>query len=249
MRLKDKVAIVTGSTSGIGRATVEVFVREGARVLVTGRNREEGALAQVHLRAAAQAQGAGDALFVAADLTAAAGAAEVVAAAVNRWGRIDVLVNNAAMMSHELVEALSDADWDRVMAVNLRSPFILARQCLAHMGEGAAIVNISSVHAVETMPGLAPYAASKGGLESLTRALAVELHDRKIRVNAARLGAVDTRMLWNNPNVASGLEQVDRTQVGTPEQVAEAILFLASEQSAFTTGAILNVDGGRLAVL
>lgn len=249
MRLRDKVAIVSGSTSGVGRATAERFVQEGARVLVTGRNVKEGDAAATALRQLAGRQGAGDAVFVAADLAGIEGVAVIVDAAITRWGRIDVLVNNAAMMTFDPIATLSLEDWDRVISVNLRAPFLLTRQCLPHMGKGATIVNISSVHAAETMAGVVSYATSKGGLEAFTRGLAVELRDRGIRVNAARLGAIDTPLLWNNPNVKSGKEKINPRDVGSPAQVAEAILFLASGESTFTTGAILNVDGGRLAVL
>lgn len=249
MKLEKKVAIVSGSTSGIGRATAERFVAEGALVLVTGRNEEEGTAAQQELQALADGQGAGGARFVPSDLATQEGPGVIVDAALREWGRVDVLVNNAAMMTFEPIQALEEADWDRLFMVNLRAPFALAHRCLPHMPAGAAIVNVSSVHAVETMPGVVPYAASKGGLEAFTRGLAVELRDRGIRVNAVRLGAVDTPLLWSNPNVKSGKEKIDPKDVGTPAQVADAILFFASADSAFSTGAILNVDGGRLAVL
>jgi glucose 1-dehydrogenase len=244
MRLKDKVAIVTGSTSGIGRATAELFARQGARVLVTGRNRSEGEEVVAGLAGAP-----GEAAFFAADLGAPNGPDAVVQAAIERWQRVDILINNAAMMTFDRIDCLSLEDWDRVLNVNLRAPFQLARAVLPHMRDGGAIVNISSVHAAETMAGVVPYAASKGGLEAFTRGLAVELRERDIRVNVARLGAVDTPMLWNNPNVKAGREVIDPKDVGAPEDVAEAVLFLAGVESAFITGAILNVDGGRLAAL
>lgn len=249
MRLKDKVAIISGSTSGIGLATAGLFLEEGASVLVTGRDVADRESTETTLQAIIKRQLTGDMLFVAADLADAGGPSRIVDAAVGRWGRVDILVNNAAMMTFDPIESLDEAAWDRVIAVNLRAPFVLARRCLPHMGRGGAIVNISSVHAVETMAGVVPYATSKGGLEAFTRGLAVELRDRGIRVNAARLGAVDTPLLWSNPNVRSGKEKIDPKDVGTPRQVAEAILFLASDESAFSTGAILNVDGGRLAEL
>lgn len=249
MRFRDKVAIVTGSTSGIGRATAQRFVEEGARVLVTGLEEAEGPAAVAELLGLAGRQGAGDALFVHADLADPGGPQRIVDSAVSRWGAIDVLVNNAAMMTFDPIASLDEAAWDRLFAVNLRAPFALVRRALPHMRSGGTIVNISSVHAEETMAGVVPYAASKGGLEAFTRGLAVELRPRGIRVNAARLGAIDTPLLWSNPNVKSGKEQIDRASIGTPLQVAQAILFLAGAESSFTTGAILNVDGGRLADL
>lgn len=249
MRLQNKVAIVTGSTSGVGKATAHLFAREGANVLVTGRNREEGESLEAELRRDAAKREVGDVLFVPADLAVTGAMHSIVDAAVARWGKVDILVNNAAMMTFGPVCEMEEEDWDRLMDVNLRAPFVLARRCLPHMADGSAIVNVSSVHAEETMSGLVPYATSKGGLEAFTRGLAVELRPRHIRVNAVRLGAVDTPLLWNNPNVRSGVEKIDPADVGTPEQAAQSILFLASGEAAYTTGAILNVDGGRLAVL
>src|SRR5690606_480774 len=115
--------------------------------------------------------------------------------------------------------------------------------CIPHMAPGSAIVNVSSVHARATGPTVASYAASKGGLEALTRALAVEYDEQRIRVNAIRPGSVDTPMLWENPNVKAGKEDVARLELGRPDQIVEAILFLVSEAASFITGAVLNVDG------
>lgn len=249
MRLRDKVAIVTGSTSGIGRATAELFVREGANVLFTGRSEKEGEAIVASLSDVASPEFGGEAGFVAADVSKSAEVRRVVQAAVDRWGRIDTLVNNAAMMTFDAIADLSEDDWDKVLAVNLKAPFLFTKFALPHMREHAAIVNVSSVHAAATTPAVVPYAASKGGLEAFTRGLAVELRDRGIRVNAVRLGAVDTPMLWENPNVKAGKEKIDRADVGKPEQIAEAILYLCSDAAGFTSGAVLNLDGGHLARL
>lgn len=140
----------------------------------------------------------------------------VIQAAVGRWGRIDILVNNAAMMTFDPITDLSEEDWDVVLAVNLKAPFLFSKFALPHMQDRAAIVNVSSVHAAATTRTVVPYASAKGGLEAFTRALAVELRDRGIRVNALRLGAIDTPMLWNNPNVKSGAEKIDPADVGNP---------------------------------
>lgn len=247
LRFADKVAIVTGSTSGIGRATGERLVAEGAKVIFTGRSRDEGQA--IVERLAQQSSAAGEAAFVAADALKAAEIRQVIDEAVGRWGRVDCLVNNAAMMTFDPIEHLGEEDWDRVLGVNLKAAFLFTKFSLAHMRQGAAIVNVSSVHAAATTASVVPYASSKGGLEAFTRGLAVELRERGIRVNAVRLGAVDTPMLWDNPNVKSGKEKIDPSDVGKPEQVANAILFLCSDAAGFTTGAVLNVDGGRLAQL
>lgn len=246
MRLKNKVAIVTGSTSGIGRATAELFVREGAKVLFTGRNEKEGDAIIASFGDVYSSGSGGEARFVAADVAKSNEVQTVVQAAVDCWGGIDFLVNNAAMMTFDPIAELSEEDWDKVFAVNLKGPFLFTKFALPHMREHAAIVNVSSVHAVATTPAVVPYAASKGGIEAFTRGLAFELRERGIRVNAVRLGAVDTPMLWENPNVKSGREKIDPADVGKPEQIAEAILYLCSEAAAFTNGSVLNVDGGRL---
>ena len=249
VRLRDKVAIVTGSTSGIGRATAQLFFCEGAKVLFTGRGEKEGQSIVDALRDGTSAGGEAEAAFVAADVSKSSDVQKVVQAAVDRWGRVDTLVNNAAMITFDPIAYLEEDDWDKVLAVNLKGPFLFTKFALPHMNEHSAIVNVSSVHAAATTPNVVPYASSKGGLEAFTRALSVELRDRGIRVNAVRLGAVDTAMLWDSPNVKSGKEKIDPADVGKPEQVAEAILYLCSDAAGFTNGAVLNVDGARLARL
>jgi len=143
---------------------------------------------------------------------------------------------------------LEDAEFDRVLAVNLRSVFLFCKYAAPHMPPGSAVVNVSSVHAHETEAGVAPYAASKGGMEAFTRALALEWRPRKIRINCVAPGAVDTPMLWNNPNVKSGRETVGGA-VGAPEDLAAAICFLASDEAKFVKGTTLIADGARLDVL
>jgi NAD(P)-dependent dehydrogenase (short-subunit alcohol dehydrogenase family) len=168
--------------------------------------------------------------------------------AVSTWGRIDVLVNNAAVMTFDPVVQLSEGDWDRVLAVNLKGAFLFCKHAVPHMPPGSAIVNTSSVHAFETEPGVAPYAASKAGLQGFTRALALEVAGRKIRANCVAPGAVDTPMLWNNPNVKSGKEKITGA-VGRPEDIAAAICFLAAGEARFISGTTLVADGCRLDIL
>ena len=140
---------------------------------------------------------------------------------------------------------LSEDEWDRVMDVNLRSVFLFCKHGVPHMPPGGAIVNLSSVHAHATTKGVVPYAASKGAIESFTRGFSEEMLARRIRINCVAPGAVDTPMLWNNPNVQSGVETVDGA-VGWPDNIAAAIAFLASDEAAFITGTTLIADGGRL---
>ena len=245
MKLAGKVAIITGGTSGVGKATALRFVAEGARVIIVGRNVAHGEDTIAQLEASTPQS----AVFVAADVSKSVDVVAIVDAAVARWGRIDILINNAATMTFTPILELSEDDWDHVLDVNLKAAFLLAKHAVPHMPSGGAIINVSSIHARATSAGVVPYAASKGGLEAFTRGLAVELKPRGVRVNAVRLGAIDTPMLWGNPNVQSGAEKIDRSQVGRPEDAAAALLFLATADAAFVTGAVLDVDGGRLAHL
>jgi NAD(P)-dependent dehydrogenase (short-subunit alcohol dehydrogenase family) len=243
MRFTNKVCLVTGSGSGIGKATAERFAAEGGAVVIVDLNEEHGQAAAKEI----EGRG-GQAIFAKADVSQSEQVQAALEAARKRWGRLDVVVNNAAMMTFQPVVELPDESWDQVLAVNLRSVFLFSKYALPHMRPGGAIVNVSSVHAHETTENVAPYAASKGGMEAFTRALSRELADRKIRVNCVAPGAVDTPMLWSNPNVKSGKEKVTGA-VGKPEDLAAAICFLASHEARFITGTTLVVDGGRLDIL
>jgi NAD(P)-dependent dehydrogenase (short-subunit alcohol dehydrogenase family) len=171
-----------------------------------------------------------------------------IQSAVSKWGKIDILLNNAAMMTFKPVVELSEQDWDRVLAVNLKSVFIFCKYSIPHMPPHSAIINTSSVHAHESEADVAPYAASKGGMEAFVRVLALELEDKKIRINCVAPGAVNTPMLWNNPNVKSGKEKPGGA-IGEPADIAAAICFLASDAARFINGTTLVVDGARLDIL
>jgi glucose 1-dehydrogenase len=244
MRFKDKVCIVSGGGSGIGRACCERFAREGGRVVVVDLDAEHG---QDTVKTIGDLPGNGGAIFAQADVENEKQVEAAVRAALDRWGRLDVVVNDAAMMTFKNVVDLSVEEWDHVLAVNLRSVFLFCHYALPHMERGA-VVNISSVHAHETEAGVSPYAASKGALEAFTRAVAIEQEKRKNRINCVAPGAVDTPMLWNNPKVKSGEEKV-RGAVGKPEDIAAAVAFLASDEARFIIGTLLVVDGGRLDIL
>ena len=243
MRFKDKACIVTGGGSGIGRATCQRFAAEGGRVLVVDLNPEHGNQT-VQLITSARGQAA----FARCDVGSSADVQAAVKAAVERWGKIDVVVNNAAMMTFLPVTELAESDWDKVLAVNLKSVFMFCKYAIPHMPQHGAIVNTSSVHAHETEAGVGPYAASKGGMEALMRVIALELENKRIRINCVAPGAVDTPMLWNNPNVKSGKEKI-RGAVGKPEDIAAAICFLASDEARFINGTTLVADGARLDIL
>jgi len=243
MRFAGKVCLVTGAGSGIGRATAARLAAEGGRVLVVDVDEGHGNDTVQQITAAA-----GEAAFAKADVSNSAEVQAAVAEAVRRWHRIDVLVNDAAMMTFGPLADLPEAAWDRLMAVNLRSVFLFCKYAVPHMPPGGSIVNVSSVHAHETTVNVVPYAASKGGIEAFTRGLSQELASRKIRINCVAPGAVDTPMLWNNPNVKSGGERI-KGAVGAPSDIAAAIVFLAAPEARFITGTTLVADGGRLDIL
>jgi NAD(P)-dependent dehydrogenase (short-subunit alcohol dehydrogenase family) len=243
MRFSNRVCIVSGAGSGIGKAVAKQLASEGAKVAVIDLNEEHG-----NQTAKEIADGKGYAMFVRCDVGNPAEIRAAVDATVARWGKVDVVVNDAAMMTFQPVLELPDQDWDKVLNVNLRSVFLFCKYAVPHMGPGGAIVNISSVHAHETTRNVVPYATSKGGMEAFTRGFSEEVASRKIRVNCVAPGAVDTPMLWNNPNVKSGVEQV-KGAIGKPEDIAAAVCFLASPEARFITGTTLIADGGRLDIL
>ncbi len=243
MRFTNKVCIVTGGGSGIGKAACLQFAREGGKVMVVDLNEQHGNQTVHEITAST-----GEAIFANCDVGKLDHIKTAVKNAVDRWGKIDVLVNDAAMMTFKPILDLPDEDFDKVLNVNLRSVFLFCKYAVPHMPKGSAIVNISSVHAYETTKNVVPYATSKGGMEAFTRGFSQELEAHKIRINCVAPGAVDTPMLWNNPNIKSGVEKVTGA-VGKPEDIATAICFLASSEARFITGTNLTVDGGRLDIL
>jgi NAD(P)-dependent dehydrogenase (short-subunit alcohol dehydrogenase family) len=249
MELQDKVAIVTGGSSGIGKAIAKRFVEEGARVVILGRSDEAGKQVEAELQAIAKIHGIADCLYIHADVSDSNQVQEALSDVIERWHQIHIVINNAALMKTGPLIEMDEADWDKTMAVNLRGPFLLAKYAMPAMPPHGAIVNISSVHAIATDDQSAAYSASKGGLETLTRALALECYPKQVRVNALRLGAIDTGMLWENPAVKSGEEKIDPHEVGTPEDIAEIALFCVSPKSRFISGAVIMADGGRLPIL
>jgi len=242
MRFSNKICLVTGGGSGIGRATCERLAREGGVVAIVDVNADHAAQTVQAITAAG-----GTALAVEGDISSPPDVERAVATVVQRFGRLDVLVNDAAVMTFTPIVDTSVEDWDRVQDVNLRAVFLFCKFALPHM-QGGAIVNVSSVHAHETTANVVPYAASKGGMEAFTRGLSRETVQAKVRVNCVAPGAVDTPMLWDNPNVKSGKEKVEGA-IGKPEDIAAAICFLAADEARFVNGTTLVVDGGRLDIL
>jgi NAD(P)-dependent dehydrogenase (short-subunit alcohol dehydrogenase family) len=252
MRLEDKVAIVTGGGSGIGRATCRLFAREGAAVVVADRRGDAAADVAAELAAAG-----GRSLALAVDVAASAEVRRMVEETVRAFGRLDVLVNNAGYGIAGSVLDVNEKDWDDLMAVNVRGVFLCCKHAIPAMRArgGGVIVNVASVVASIGIRNRAAYVASKGAVAALTRAVALDHIEDGIRCNAIAPGTVDTayydQMLRQSPDPdalrRSLAERQALGRMGTPEEIADGILFLACDESRFATGSILTVDGGMTA--
>lgn len=251
-RLAGKVAIVTGSTRGIGRATARRFAEEGARVVVTGRSRDDGRAVEATIRAAG-----GEAVFVPTDLAREDDVVAMVQAAIDHYGMLTTLVNNAAptelmgpgRLDRRVTELENDA-WDSIMLVGLKAVVWCCKHAIPRIADagGGAIVNVSSAASLLGTPGLDTYTASKGALNALTRSLAVEYAGDGIRANCIASGMVLSSegawKLMEDPAIGGPTRAMHLTRLGTPEDIANAALFLASDEAGFVTGAVIPVDGG-----
>ena len=242
MLLKDKVALVTGAASGMGRATAQLFAREGARVVVADVNETGGQETVERIR-----QAAGDAIFVRADVGQMDQVQTLVQATLKRYGRLDVLHSNAAAYAMGSATEISEADWDRTLDVCLKATWMLAHHAVPSMLDqgGGVIVITGSNHAIRGYASYTAYQAAKGGLLALTRSLAADFAPT-IRANAILPGAVVTDM-WSHMSeeeVAEAAQRCPLKRNGRPEDIAQAALFLASDMSSYMTGTYLLVDGG-----
>ena len=254
MKLENKVAIVTGGAMGIGKGIAAVFLREGAKVVIADVNRSEGAKAAAELKR----DGAGP-IFIECDVAKEEAIKRMVEETVDRFKALHVLVNNAGIGVYKTVLDTSTEEWDRCLAVNLRGVFLCSKYAIPHIkaAGGGAIVNIASVHSYQNVGGTAPYAASKGGVVTLTRVMAIDHGKDKIRVNAICPGWIYTPLIQGifagDPNPEKAKQAVERRQVlgrlGNPEEVGEAAAFLASDEASYITGASLMVDNGMTALL
>jgi NAD(P)-dependent dehydrogenase (short-subunit alcohol dehydrogenase family) len=252
MRLKDKVALITGGTSGIGEATALLFAKEGAEVAITGRNRQRGAAVLARIKAVGD-----EGLFLRADVSSAADCRNAVEETVNAFGRLDILFNNAGVFYPQTALECSEKEWDEQIEVNLKGAFLMSKFVLPIMirqGRGAIVNNASGWGIVGGDHAVA-YCASKGGVVLMTKAMAIDHGEQGIRVNCVCPGDVETPMLpadakmrglkWDE--YIAGCANRPLGRVGTPEEIAKAVLFLASDESSFMTGAALIVDGGGTA--
>jgi 3-oxoacyl-[acyl-carrier protein] reductase len=244
MRLNGRVAIVTGAASGIGRASAQIFAREGAQVLAVDLSGK--ALADAH-------EGQQRIATLEKSVAEADAAETIIGTAVKRFGKLDIIMNNAGVASNALAELMTIEDWDRTFAVNVRAPFLLCQRAIPHLKESGAgrIINVASVMAEGTNFGLSAYCASKAGVAGLTRTLALELGKFKITANYLLPGAIRTGMtssLWDaRPDIADiWANKSALRRLGQPEDLGKAALFLASDDGAFVTGHGLTVDGGLM---
>ena len=248
-RLEGKVALITGAGSGIGRATAMLFGREGARVVLMDLHRHTSEETADLVRSTG-----GEAAVVAGDVSKATDAQAAVDAAIREYGRLDILHNNAAVDLRFQLHETDEEAWDRSIDVNLKGTFLLCRAALPQMMEQGrgAIVNCSSLSGIIGVRRNAPYSASKGGVISLTRQIAVDYARYNIRANCYCPGSVGTvmfeRLIERFPDPESSrkkaTEAIPLGRVAEPEEIAQTVLFLASDESSFVTGATLVVDGG-----
>ncbi|MGH9741784.1 MAG: SDR family NAD(P)-dependent oxidoreductase [Candidatus Acidiferrum sp.] len=248
-RLAGKVALITGGGTGIGRAIALAFGREGARVAVAGRREEK---LQETLREL-EKQGS-EGLGVVCDVGKARDAEKAVEETAKKFGRLNVLVNNAGVLQASTIEGVSEEQWDKLMTINLKGPFLMCRAALPEFRKagGGAIVNIGSVLGLVAMKGRAAYCASKGGVTLLTKAMALDHAHEKVRANCICPSIVETELvqgLFADSEKGKALResrigQIPLGRMGRPEDVAEMAVFLASEESSWLTGAAIPLDGG-----
>ncbi len=244
MRLRDKVAIVTGGSRGIGRATVEAFLREGAKVILTASSEASAEKAVAGLR---EAYPDGVIAGIAPDLSSLASVSDAFAKVADTFGRIDILVNNAGMSDSTPLQSYTQAQFDKVLDLNVKGVFNAAKVASGYMAAqgGGVILNTSSVVSIYGQPAGVAYPASKFAVNGLTVSLARELGPKGIRVNAVAPGITETDMMKAVPkNVIDPLiAQIPLRRLGQPEDIANAFVFLASEEASYITGVILSVDG------
>jgi NAD(P)-dependent dehydrogenase (short-subunit alcohol dehydrogenase family) len=252
MRLQNKVALITGGTSGIGEATAVLFAKEGAKVTITGRDEKRG-----HAVAEKITNDGGRAMFVRSDVRKAEDCGHAVNETLRVFGRLDILFNNAGVFFPRTILECSEEEWDLQMDINLKGTFLMSKAALPHMIEHrrGKIINNSSGWGIAGGDAAVAYCASKGGVVLLTKAMAIDHGRQGIRVNCICPGDVDTPMLPEDARMR-GLKWEDYLagcanrplgRIGTTDEIAKAALFLASDDSSFMTGAALVVDGGGLA--
>ncbi len=252
MRFKDKVAIITGGTSGIGLAAADLLSQEGAHVVLMARNQVRGQEAVKRITVAG-----GQAMFIPGDVGVAVDSQRCVSTTVETHGRLDILFNNAGVMfvNRNLVDT-TEKEWDTTLNSNLKSIFLMSKYAIPSIAKnGGSIINNASIFGLVGGSGVAAYCAAKGGVINLTKAMAIDHAAQNIRVNCICPGSVDTPLLENEMNDLGGVEvQLPKfasrhpmNRIASPEEIARAVAYLASDDASFVTGVALPVDGGRSA--
>lgn len=239
--LKNKVAIVTGAGQGIGRGIALALAAEGCRVVVSDLNPDTAATVVGEIEAAG-----GTAHACTCDVSLASQVAALFSECLATYGELDIMVNNAGIYPFKSFAEMTEADWDKVLDVNLKSIFLTSKEAVKTMGEGGRIISISSIASLVGFEGLVHYATTKGGINAFTRTLALELAKRKITVNAIAPGAIDTPGASGSSDeeLAQTLALIPLAREGVPADIASAVVFLASDQASYITGQVLVVDGG-----
>lgn len=247
MQLNDKVAIITGGASGIGKATTEKFVKEGAKVVIADFADQGESVAESFRKDGY------DVLFVKTDVTKEEDVKHVIAEAVAKFGKLDIMFANAGIAADDNIDKLSYEKWQRTIDINLNGVFLSNKYAIEQMrkqGTGGSIVNAGSIHSLAGKPGVTAYASAKGGVKLLTQTLGATYAKEGIRVNAVGPGYIDTPLI----EAAQGeyrqalVDLHPMGRLGKPEEVANAVAFLASDDASFISGTILVVDGGYTAV-
>ncbi len=248
MQLENKVAVITGAAQGIGLACATRFIQEGAKVVLADINHEKGEAAAASLKEAG-----GEASFTACDVGDKTQVERLIDGAVARHGGLDVLISNAAILHVADVLELEEADFDRVLRVNLKGFFLCGQAAARQMVKqerGGAIINMSSIQAVITNPNLLSYAVCKGGVRQLTVAMALALADKNVRVNAIAPGSISTDMvrqlMVDDATRRTILSRTPMGRLGAPEEIASVAVFLASDEASYITGETITADGGRV---
>jgi NAD(P)-dependent dehydrogenase (short-subunit alcohol dehydrogenase family) len=251
-RLAGKIAFITGAGSGIGRACAELFAQQGAKVILAGRRADplNSAVAKIN-------NSGGEAIAVPCDVTDSAQVSAAIKAAVDKFGSLTTVVNNAGVIVPGNAEQTTDANWDMMININLKGTFLVSRASLQFLrkADGGSIINIGSIYGVVGSKQRVAYAASKGGVTMLTRAMALDHAHENIRVNCICPSLVETeiatQLFANAPNPAEARRQrvslIPMGRAGTPQEIAHLAAYLASDESAWVTGAALPIDGGQAA--
>lgn len=247
MRLKNKTAIITGGACGIGRCTAETFLHEGANVVIADVNEEAGISAMQSLQSANT-----NVLFQKTDVTRTVQVERLIGVATDRFGQVDILINNAGITLDAQLVKMDEARWDKVIEINLKGVFLCgqaAAQVMIDQGRGGVILNASSVVGLYGNFGQSNYVATKAGVIGLTKTWARELGRKSIRVNAVAPGFIATEMVQSIPEKVIELMRgkTPLARLGEPQDIANAYLFLASDEASFITGTTLSVDGGLVA--